>query len=314
MTVYGGIECGGSKWECAIGTGPDDVRAAKTIPTTTPRATLDSAVDFFIRHGPVDALGIGSFGPIDARVESATWGYITTTPKPGWANTDVAQEIRRRLEIPVAFDTDVNAAALGEQRWGAGRGLSTFCYVTVGSGIGGGAIVHGRPLHGLFHPEFGHLRVPHDREADPFDGVCPYHGDCLEGLASGPALETRWGQPPPAIVDGRAWALEAHYLALGFVAAISVLSPERIVVGGGVAQHAGLLPLVRRQVTALMNGYLGFEAREDYLTPPALGARAGVLGAFLLAEAAFTAATGARSSGSVRHVGPPSPFESSAPS
>ena len=292
MTVYGGIECGGSKWECAIGTAPDDVRTATTIPTTTPRETLAGAVDFFVREGPIDAVGIGSFGPIDARVDSPTWGYITTTPKPGWANTDVGQEIRRRLEVPVGLDTDVNAAALAEHRWGAGRGLSTFWYVTVGSGIGGGAIVDGKLLHGLFHPEFGHLRVPHDREADPFDGVCPYHGDCLEGLASGPALERRWGQPATAIVDGRAWALEARYLALGFVAAISVLSPERIVVGGGVAQRAGLLPLVRRDVTTLMNGYLGFEAGDDYLTLPALGARAGVLGAFALAETAVAAATG----------------------
>jgi fructokinase len=292
MTVYGGIECGGSKWECAIGTGPDDVRTATTIPTTTPRETLARAVDFFVREGPIDAVGIGSFGPIDTRVDSPTWGHITTTPKPGWANTDVGQEIRRRLEVPVALDTDVNAAALAEHRWGAGRGLSTFWYVTVGSGIGGGAIVDGKLLHGLFHPEFGHLRVPHDREADPFDGVCPYHGDCLEGLASGPALERRWGQPATAIVDGRAWALEARYLALGFVAAISVLSPERIVVGGGVAQRAGLLPLVRRDVTTLMNGYLGFEARDDYLTLPALGARAGVLGAFVLAQTAVATATG----------------------
>jgi fructokinase len=284
MTIYGGIESGGSKWECAIGTGPDDVRAATTIPTTAPAETIGRAVDFFAREGPVDAIGIGSFGPVDPRVDSVTWGYITTTPKPGWANTDVGQEIRRRLDVPVAFDTDVNAAALGEYRWGAGRGLRTFWYVTVGSGIGGGAIVDGNLLHGLFHPEFGHLRVPHDRAADPFDGVCPYHGDCLEGLASGPALEARCGIPPSDLADDGAWALEARYLALGLVAVISVLSPERIVVGGGVAKHPGLLGLVRRDVTALMNGYLGFEATDDYVMPPAFGARAGVLGAIALAE------------------------------
>jgi fructokinase len=284
MTIYGGIESGGSKWECAIGTGPDDVRAATTIPTTAPAETIGRAVDFFAREGPVDVIGIGSFGPVDTRVDSVTWGYITTTPKPGWANTDVGQEIRRRLDVPVAFDTDVNAAALGEYRWGAGRGLRTFCYVTVGSGIGGGAIVDGNLLHGLFHPEFGHLRVPHDRAADPFDGVCPYHGDCLEGLASGPALEARWGIPPRELAVEGAWALEARYLALGLVAVISVLSPERIVVGGGVAKHPGLLELVRGDVTALMNGYLGFEAADDYVMPPAFGARAGVLGAIALAE------------------------------
>jgi fructokinase len=286
VRVYGGVESGGSKWECAIGTDPNDVRAATTIPTTTPEETIGRAVDFFEREGPVDAMGIGSFGPVDTRADSATWGFITTTPKPGWANTDVGREIRRRLDVPVAFDTDVNAAALGEHRWGAGRGLRTFWYVTVGSGIGGGGIVDGKILHGLFHPEFGHLRVPHDRDVDPFDGVCPYHGDCLEGLASGPALEARWGTAPPTIADGSAWALEARYLALGLVAVISVLSPERIVVGGGVAKHAGLLALVRREITTLMNGYLGFEADDDYVTPPAFGDRAGVLGAIALAEAA----------------------------
>jgi fructokinase len=287
MTVYGGVETGGSKWRCAIGTGPNDVRAVTTIPTTTPDETIGRAVDFFVREGPIDALGIGSFGPVDTRVDSATWGYITTTPKPGWANTDVGQAIRRRLDVPVAFDTDVNAAALGEYRWGAGRGLKTFWYVTVGMGIGGGAIVDGNVLHGLFHPEFGHLRVPHDRAADPFDGVCPYHGDCLEGLASGPALEARWGMPPTTIDDGQAWALEARYLALGLVAVISVLSPERIVVGGGVAERPGLLGLVRRDVTTLMNGYLAFEAGDDYVMPPAFGSCAGVLGAIALAEAAL---------------------------
>jgi fructokinase len=286
MTIYGGIESGGSKWECAIATGPDDVRAATTIPTTTPEETIGRAVEFFRRAGPIDAIGIGSFGPVDTRADSVTWGYITTTPKRGWANTDVGQEIRRRLDVPVAFDTDVNAAALGEHRWGAGRGLGTFWYVTVGSGIGGGAIVDGHVLHGLFHPEFGHLRIPHDLDADPFGGVCPYHGDCLEGLASGPALEARWGMPPTEIEDGDAWELEARYLALGLVAVISVLSPERIIVGGGVTRHPGLLASVRREVTALMNGYLGFEAEEDYVTPPAFGARAGVLGAIALAEGA----------------------------
>lgn len=282
MSLYGGIESGGSKWECAIGTGPDDVRAAATFPTTTPDETIGRVVDFFLREGPVDAVGIGSFGPIDSRVGSATWGYVTTTPKPGWSNTDVGQEIRRRLDAPIAFDTDVNAAALGEQRWGAGRGLRSFCYVTVGTGIGGGAIVNGELLHGLSHPELGHLRVPHDREADPFAGSCPYHGDCLEGLASGTALEARWGSPPSELDGNGAWELEARYLALGFVAVVAVLSPERIIVGGGVGRRPGLLALVSRQMAALMNGYFGLE--PDFLTAPGLGSRAGVLGAIVLAE------------------------------
>ena len=290
MTAYGGIEAGGSKWECAIGTSPDDVRAAETIRTTAPKETLDRAIAFFEREGPVDAIGIGSFGPIDQKLSSPTWGHITTTPKPGWAHTDVGQEIRRRLSVPVAFDTDVNAAALGEHRWGSGQGLDTFCYITVGTGIGGGGLAGGNLLHGLLHPEFGHMRIPHDFERDPFEGVCPYHGDCWEGLASGRAIEARWGKPAEELDDeSPVWELEAHYLALGLVSVMCVLSPERIVVGGGVVRRDALLPLVQREVLSLMNGYLDStvvrDRISDYITRPALGARAGVLGAIALAEA-----------------------------
>ena len=236
-------------------------------------------------------VGIGSFGRVDRKLSSPTWGHITTTPKPGWANTDVGQEIRRRLSVPVAFDTDVNAAALGEHRWGGARGLDTFCYVTVGTGIGGGAMVDGKLLHGLVHPEFGHMRIPHDRDADPFPGVCQYHGDCLEGLASGRAIEARWGQSPAELEgDDAVWELEAGYLALGLICVICVLSSERIVIGGGVMKQPGLLSLVQRRVTGLMNGYLGTKAVGEeiagYITLPALGSKAGVLGAIALAETA----------------------------
>jgi fructokinase len=289
--TYGGIETGGSKWECAIGSGPHHLRAVETIPTTTPAETIGRAVAFFEREGPVEAIGIGSFGPVDPKLSSPTWGYITTTPKPGWAHTDVGQEIRRRLSVPVAFDTDVNAAALGEHRWGACQGLDTFCYITVGTGIGGGGMAGGRRLHGLLHPEFGHMRIPHDLDADPFPGVCPYHGDCWEGLASGRAIEARWGRPAASLDGDQAvWALEARYLALGLVSVMCVLSPERIVIGGGVAHHDGLLTLVQRDVLALMNGYLEASAVSDdiaeYITLPGLGLRAGVLGAIALAETA----------------------------
>jgi fructokinase len=289
VSVYGGIETGGSKWECAIGTGPEDVRAHATIPTTTPSETIDKVVTFFEREGPVDAIGIGSFGPVDKKLSSATWGYITSTPKPGWANTDVGQEIRRRLMVPVGFETDVNAAALGEHRWGAAQELDTFCYITVGTGIGGGGMANGRLLDGLVHPEFGHIRIPHDREVDPFDGVCPYHGDCWEGLASGIAIEARWGATPEELSeDEKVWALQARYLAFGLISVICVLSPERIVIGGGVMRHPELLRLVHREVAALLNGYLESaavgEGIGDYITLPALGARAGVLGAIALAE------------------------------
>jgi fructokinase len=290
VTVVGGIEAGGTKWECAVGTGPDDLRAAETIPTTTPAETIRRAVAFFEREGPVAAVGIGSFGPVDQKPSSPTWGHVTTTPKPGWANADVGQAMRRRLSLPVAFDTDVNAAALGEHRWGAAQGLDTFCYVTIGTGIGGGGMAAGNLLHGLLHPEFGHLRIPQDREADPFPGSCPYHGDCWEGLASGPAIEARWGRPPEELA-GRddVWELEAHYLALGLVSVISILSPQRIVIGGGVMSAPGVLPRVHRHVPKLLNGYLDAPALNDeidaYIVPPALGRRAGVLGAIALAQA-----------------------------
>ena len=277
MTVFGGIEAGGSKWKCAVGTRPDDLRAVSTIATATPGETIGEAVAFFDREGPVDAIGIGSFGPVDlAR------GVITTTPKPGWAHTDVSGEMGRRLGVPVAFDTDVNAAALGEHRWGALQGLDVCCYVTVGTGIGGGILVGGTPVHGLQHPEVGHLRIPHDRDEDPFPGVCPFHGDCWEGLASGPAMEARWGRPADEVADDAPWALEARYLALGVLALMAVVSPQRIVVGGGVLNRRGLLELVQRQLDQLVSGYVAVPE----LVPPALGARAGVLGALALAESA----------------------------
>jgi fructokinase len=283
VTVYGGIEAGGSKWECAVGTGPDDLRATETIATTTPAETIEQVIEFFEREEPVAAVGIGSFGPIDPHPESATWGYITSTPKPGWAHTDVAGEIGRRLGVPVAFDTDVNASAVGEHRWGAAQGLDTFSYITVGTGIGGGGMAGGKLLHGLTHPEVGHLRIPHDRDRDPFDGVCPFHGDCLEGLASGRAIEARWGRRPEDLDgDGRVWELQARYLALGLVSVISVLSPERILLGGGVMLQPALLPLVQQQVAQLMNGY----QQAGTIMLPALAPRSGVLGAIALVETA----------------------------
>ena len=280
--AFGGIETGGTKWVCAVGTGPDDVRATETFATTSPAETIARAVAFLGREGPVAAVGIGSFGPLDPNPDSPTWGYVTTTPKPGWAHTDVAGAIGRRLGVPVAFDTDVNAAALGEYTWGAARGLHTFCYVTVGTGIGGGVMVDGKLLHGAAHPEFGHLRIPHDLAADPFPGSCPYHGDCWEGLASGAAIAARWRIAPEQLDDG-AWELVARYVALGLVSVVAVVSPQRIVLGGGVASAPGLLNRVRRELTALANGY--FLALADVVEPE-LGARSGVLGAIALARTA----------------------------
>jgi fructokinase len=284
--TYGGIEAGGTKWVCGIGTGPDDLHALETFPTTTPAETLARAAAFFDQNGGVSAIGVGSFGPIDLRA-----GRITTTPKPGWAGTDVVSVLHRALGVPVAFDTDVNAAALGEGRWGAGMGLDTFCYFTVGTGIGGGVIAGGRLVHGLIHPEVGHMLIPHDRARDPFGGSCPFHGDCFEGLAAGSAIERRWGKPGEEL-GGRSevWELEAEYLALGVVNVICIVSPQRVILGGGVMKQPSLLPLVRARVRELLAGYIVAPALADgldeYIVGPALGDRAGVLGAIELARLA----------------------------
>jgi len=288
--TYGGVEAGGTKWVCAIGDGPGDLRETVTFPTTTPAETIARAAGFFARAEDLAGVGVGSFGPIDARRSSPTWGSITTTPKPGWAHTEVAPALERALALPVVFDTDVNAAALGEQRWGAAVGLDTFCYVTVGTGIGGGAMANGRLLHGLLHPELGHMRVPHDRERDPFEGACPYHGDCFEGLAAGGAVRQRWGVPAEELDDPAAWELEAEYLALGLVNVVCTLSPQRIVLGGGVMKRPGLHALVRARLRELLAGYIAapelIDAIDDYVVPPRLGDRAGVLGAIELARRA----------------------------
>ena len=290
--IYGGIEAGGTKFVCAVGTGPDDIQADLQFPTTSPRETIGRAVDFLAPfETEMTAVGISSFGPVDLNPTSPTYGFITSTPKPGWGSTDLVGEVKRPLGLPVGFDTDVNGAALGEHRWGAARGLDTFLYLTIGTGIGGGGMVGGKLMHGLVHPEMGHIRLPHDRDKDPFDGVCPYHGDCLEGLATGPALEARWGQRgetlPP---DHPAWPLEAHYLALGLVNLICTLSPQRIILGGGVMKERHLFPLIRAEVQDLLNGYVQapeiLDDIDDYIVPPALGGRAGVLGAIALAGSA----------------------------
>jgi fructokinase len=286
--TYGGIEAGGTKWVCAIGDGPWGLLDTVTFPTTTPDETIARAAAFFGRNGELTAVGVGSFGPIDVGR-----GYITTTPKAGWADTALVAALRHELDVPVAFDTDVNASALGEQRWGAAEGLDTFCYITVGTGIGGGGMANGRLLHGLLHPEIGHMRIPHDRERDPFEGVCPFHGDCFEGLASGEAMRARWSRPAEELDDEAAWELEAEYLALGLVNVICTLSPQRIVLGGGVPKHPTLLPLVRRRVRDLLAGYLDApelgEEIDAFIVPPALGDRAGVLGAIELARLTMSA-------------------------
>jgi fructokinase len=276
-----------------VGSGPEDLEC-RVIPTGTPHATLEAVIAFFRQRAGLRAIGIGSFGPIDLHRGSPSYGHITATPKLAWRNFDLAGAVGSALKLPVGFDTDVNAAALGEARWGAGQGIADFVYITVGTGIGGGALVSGSPLHGLQHPEMGHIRVPHDRARDPYAGICPYHGDCLEGLASGPAIEARWGTAAGNLpADHPAWELEAHYLALGLANWVSILSPSRIVLGGGVMQQPQLFPLMRRKLQEELNGYIPCpelqEGIDRYIVPAKLGDRAGVLGALVLAEAATRA-------------------------
>ena len=286
--LYGGIEAGGSKFVCAVGSGPHDLRDLRRIPTTKPSETIKQVIDFFNLHKGLSAIGIASFGPVDLNVKSPTHGYITSTPKQGWAYTDLAGLIGRTLKVHIGFDTDVNGAALGEHRWGAAQGLDNFIYLTIGTGIGGGGMVNGKLMHGLVHPEMGHVLIPHDKQVDGYKGHCPFHGDCLEGLASGPAILERWGLPAEALPgEHPAWALEARYIALALHNYICTLSPQKLILGGGIMEQSQLLPMVRANVKQLLNSYV--RAREimkdidNYIVPPKLGRQAGVLGAIALA-------------------------------
>ncbi len=291
---YGGVETGGTWCVCAVGSGPSEIERQEQFRTAGPDETIERIVGFFHAEPRPEAVGIGSFGPVDVDPRSPTWGYVMTTPKPGWRHVALAPVVRERLGVPVAFDHDVAAAALGEYRWGAGGQVRALCYVTVGTGIGAGLLIDGKPWHGLVHPEVGHIRIPHDRERDSFAGACPAHGDCWEGLAAGPAIERRWGKPAEELPDEHpAWELEAEYLALGILSIVCVFSPERIVLGGGVMERRGLLEMVRTRLRELVAGYLPTPLLADdidkFLVPPGLGDRAGVLGAIALAETAVTA-------------------------
>ena len=289
VTLYGGVETGGTWCVCALGTGPGELTAQTKFRTAAPQETIERIVAFFAEHPKPAAVGVGAFGPVNVDPDSPTWGSVTSTPKPGWRHTALAGALRERLGVPVAFDVDVAASAIGEQRWGAGRGVPSLIYLTVGTGIGGALLADGRPRHGLIHPEVGHMRVPHDRERDPFGGVCPVHGDCWEGLAAGPAIAKRWDASPETLPeDHPAWVLEAEYLALGLVNLVTVFSPHRVIAGGGVLDHGPLMARVRARLVALLGGYLESpllgEAIDEFLVAPQLGDDAGVLGAIAMAQ------------------------------
>jgi len=291
------VEAGGTKMVAALASGPEDIRVTARIPTTKPEETLPAILDFFREatkeHGQPEALGIGSFGPVDLDAASPTYGFITSTPKLAWQNADILGQLSGGLDLPGYIDTDVNAAALAEWRWGAAQGLNNLVYITVGTGIGGGVLVNGQPVHGLLHPEVGHMRIPRSaEEVAAFDGICPFHGDCLEGLASGPAIEARWGKPGHELpTDHPAWEIQAAYLGDAIVNLSLCLSPQCIILGGGVLGQEQLLPMVRRRVTDRLNGYLQHETilskPEAYIQAPGLGTSSGLLGAVALAQAAI---------------------------
>ncbi len=297
--IIGAIEAGGTKFVCGL-FDADFQKYAKpkllgkaSIPTTEPARTLDASLSFFAESiatsgiARLDALGIGSFGPVDLRLSSPTWGFITATPKALWRDTPVAGFFRDRLNVPVAFDTDVNAAAYGEYLWGAAKGLKDFVYITVGTGIGGGVFANGDLLHGLGHPELGHVKV--QREAsDRFSGICPFHRDCIEGMASGPAIGQRWNARAEDLAsDHEAWELEARYLAKAFATYSFVLSPERILMGGGVGLRPGLAERVSALLDEELGGYLpqleDGERLSAFVARPQLGSEAGLYGAAAIA-------------------------------
>jgi fructokinase len=289
--LYGCVEGGGTKFVCAVGSGPENIQEEIRFATTSPAETLAKAVDFFKKYHPA-AIAMASFGPVDLHPDSKTYGFITGTPKPGWSHTDVLGAFKREFDCPLVFETDVNAAAFGEYTWiETNRKLESLVYFTIGTGIGAGLVLNGQLVHGLTHPEAGHMRLPHDRERDPFPGGCPFHGDCFEGLANGPALAQRWGQPAETLPeDHPAWDLEAQYIALAMANIIYTLSPQRIILGGGVMQQSQLFPLIRRKVGEILNGYVTSSEiagdMESYIISPGLGKRSGILGAMALARQA----------------------------
>jgi fructokinase len=297
---FGAVEAGGTKFVCAIGDERGQILAQQRFPTADPNSTLAAAQAFLgqgVRDfGALAAIGIASFGPVELDKRSARYGFIGQTPKAGWSGTDIAGAFARQFSCPIGFDTDVNAAALAEHRSGAARDVDNLVYLTIGTGIGGGLIIAGRPLHGLMHPEIGHIYPRrHPLDAD-FAGVCPFHRDCLEGVASGPAIIARTGASLQDLDHSHPqWEIEADYLGQLCALLVFTVSPQRIVMGGGVMSQARLLPLIRRRLLHWLGGYINrskiLSGVDHYVVAPDLGDRAGVLGALMLAMDAAERAT-----------------------
>jgi fructokinase len=290
--LYGAIEAGGTKVDCALARGVDEVLAMQRFATTTPERTFAQVIAFFssnqATHGRISAFGIASFGPLDLDARSAGYGCLQATPKPGWSHYDLRARLREAFAVPIHLDTDVNAAALAEWNHRASSALHSLVYVTVGTGIGAGAVLAGRTLTGRWHPEMGHIRVPRHPQDHAFPGVCPFHGDCLEGLANGPSIVARWGTQMSSLLNNPlAREIIASYLAQFAATLTLMLAPERIVFGGGVMAGGALLPDIRRAVSALLAGYVQHAlltgSLDEFIVAPALGERSGIQGAIVLA-------------------------------
>ncbi|PAD82559.1 fructokinase [Niallia circulans] len=290
MSLYGAIEAGGTKFVCAVGDAKGNIQERISIPTTTPEETMPEVIAFFKKFS-VDAIGIGSFGPIDVDKNNATYGNITTTPKLAWKEYPLLKTIEDEFSVPTGFNTDVNVAALGEAKLGAAKGVDNCLYITIGTGIGAGAYINGELLQGLTHPEMGHILVRRHPK-DSYKGRCPYHADCLEGLAAGPAIEERWGEKAFHLSDKEeVWEMEGYYIAQALMQYILILSPKKIILGGGVMNQEHVLTHVHRYLTELLNGYVSYPEVQDkmneYIVRPGLGDNAGITGGLLLAEKVF---------------------------
>lgn len=291
--LFGALEAGGTKMVMAVGDETGRIFEQKSIPTTIPEETMPQMIEYFkdkIQKDGIKALGVGAFGPVDVVKGSPTYGHILNTPKLAWKNYDLAGTLERELGIPVGLDTDVNGSCLGEMAYGCAKGLDSVVYITIGTGIGAGIAVGGKLLHGMLHPEAGHILITKSNH-DPGKSVCPYHDSCLEGLASGPSIEARWGKKAVELVDKRiVWELESDYIAKGLVNMILTLSPQKIILGGGVMHQEQLFPMIRDKVTALLNDYYTTKELADmdnYIVSASLKDNQGIMGAVRLAQLAF---------------------------
>lgn len=284
MKHLGAIEGGGTWFHAAVGLSDGTLLETTTIPTTTPAATVAAVADFFAAHC-IEAVGVGCFGPLSLNPGAEDFGCIRDTPKPGWSGFNVRGALSAALGVPVRLQTDVIAAAIGEHRFGAGRGIESLVYLTVGTGIGGGSLVNGEPVSSRLHAEMGHFRAARQPD-DPFSGVCPFHGDCLEGMAAGPAIAARWGVPGEQLPAGHdAWDLTGRILADGLRTILAVLAPDRVILGGGVGGNPALWPPLLAHLLSGIAGYWPAVVPEDWLVPPGLGTRSALVGGLVMAVA-----------------------------